>query len=204
MTALSEPPRLGEVVPKYLSGTRPGSSGGRFTYEDYCRLPVEGRYELVEGDIRMAPSPSVLHQEISIRLAARLLSWVDEHALGKVYLAPLDVVLDRRNVLQPDISYVSAERLAIIQEANIVGPPDLVVEILSSSDPDWDRVTKRAVYARHGVREYWLVDPVTKAVEVTRQQDGQLVTAAVYVAPAAFSSPLLPGLTVDLEALFRP
>ncbi|HHY93624.1 MAG TPA: Uma2 family endonuclease [Firmicutes bacterium] len=189
---------MGEAVVPY------GSPGGRLTYEDYCRMPSGNRYELLEGDIRMTPSPSVTHQEISKRLEIQLVNWIEGRGLGKVFHAPIDVILSHRNVVQPDVLYVCKERLGIIREANIKGAPDLVVEILSPSDEDWDRVTKRQVYARYGVREYWLVDPVGKSVEVAHWQDGELVTVQVYGEGATLTSSILPGLTIDVGPLFRP
>lgn len=173
------------------------------TYEDYCRMPSGNRYELVEGDIRMTPSPSVFHQRISRRIEKVLLEWVERHELGEVLHAPIDVVLSEHNVVQPDILYVARERLGIIKEANIQGAPDLVVEILSPSDAEWDRVTKRRVYARFGVREFWIVDPEGRNIEVCVFRDCELKTFQVYPPGTRLSSPLLNDFTLDVAEVFR-
>lgn len=173
------------------------------TYEDYCRMPSGNRYELVEGDIRMTPSPSVFHQRISRRIEKVLLEWVERHELGEVLHAPIDVVLSEHNVVQPDILYVARERLGIIKEANIQGAPDLVVEILSPSDAEWDRVTKRRVYARFGVREFWIVGPESRNIEVCVFRDCELKTFQVYPPGTRLSSPLLNDFTLDVAEVFR-
>lgn len=173
------------------------------TYEDYCRMPSGNRYELVEGDIRMTPSPSVFHQRISRRIEKVLLEWVERHELGEVLHAPIDVVLSEHNVVQPDILYVARERLGIIKEANIQGAPDLVVEILSPSTAEWDRVTKRRVYARFGVREFWIVDPEGRNIEVCVFRDCELKTFQVYPPGTRLSSPLLNDFTLDVAEVFR-
>ena len=188
---------LRETAPEYI----PNSI--RLTYEDYCRMPSGQRYELVEGGLRVVPSPSVAHQEISKRLERALLEWIEDRNLGKVYNAPIDVVLSEHDVVQPDILYVSQERLGIIKEANIQGAPDLVVEILSHSLAEWDRATKRRLYARYGVREYWLVDPEAKTIEVTANNGRELVTLQVYSSGTTLTSPLLPDFALDVDKLFQ-
>ncbi|MEW6227092.1 MAG: Uma2 family endonuclease, partial [Bacillota bacterium] len=123
---MTGPERTREATPEYIQPSP------RLTYDDYCRIPPgHQRYELIGGAIRVVPSPSVSHQELSGRLFMDLAGWVKDHGLGKVYDAPLDVVLSEYDVVQPDLLYVSRDRLSIIKEANIWGAPDLVVEILS-------------------------------------------------------------------------
>ncbi|MDI6893276.1 MAG: Uma2 family endonuclease [Bacillota bacterium] len=184
-----------QTTPEYLPGPR-------LTYEDYCRMPAGLRYELVEGDLRMTPSPSTIHQKISGRLERILREWVEGRQLGEVYDAPTDVVLSEHNVVQPDIFYISRERLGIIKEANIQGAPDLVVEILSPNSLEWDRVTKRHLYAKYGVREFWLVDPDGRTIEVAVLRGGELATLQVYPMGTTLASPLLRGLQVPLDQVF--
>lgn len=173
------------------------------TYDDYLRMPAGLRYEIVEGEPRMVPSPGVFHQEISKRLGRVLLEWIEGQDLGLVYNAPLDVILSEHNVVQPDLLYVSKERLGIIRKENIGGAPDLVVEILSPSTAGWDQSTKRRIYGLYGVRELWLVDPEGKSIEVAVWKEGSLITVAVYPAGSTLSSPLLPGFTMEVSRLFR-
>ena len=176
----------------------------RLTYEDYCRIPFGERYELVEGELRrMTPSPTVFHQKISGRIEKALREWVDEHNLGEVYDSPIDVVLSEHNVVQPDILYISRERLGIIKEACIRGAPDLVVEILSPSTVEWDRVIKRRIYSRYGVREFWIVDPEGRSIEVASHNGRELATVQVYPLGTTLVSPLLDGFELEIDGVFR-
>ncbi len=193
---MSKPDSTREVAPRYIAPSR------RLTYEDYCRLPSDQRYELMEGAIRVVPSPSVSHQEISKRIGTALISWIEGQRLGKVYHAPLDVVLDQHNVVQPDLLYVSRQRRGIITDPNIQGAPDLVVEIISPATADWDRGKKRALYARFGTRELWLVDPADRSIEVATLEDAKFRTTQVYHPGDTLASRLLPGFSLDVAGLF--
>lgn len=98
-----------ETAPQYIPPQL------HLTYEDYRRMPSGERYELVEGDLRkITPASSVLHQRVSGRIEKALRQWVDDHQLGEVYDAPVDVVLSEHNVVQPDILYVCEDRLGIV------------------------------------------------------------------------------------------
>lgn len=180
------------------------SQKARLTYEDYCLTPPGERYELIEGVLRkMTPAPSVFHQEISKRLERLLLEWVEDRGLGKVYDAPIDVVLSQHNVLQPDLIYISKERTEIIHKANIWGAPDLVVEILSPSTAELDQETKRQIYAAYGVRELWLVDPDNKSIEVATLDGHELATLEIYRPGSIMTTRLLPGFSLDVGMLFK-
>ena len=143
----------------------------RATYEDYLNTPDEVRYELLDGELVMVPSPGATHQRIVMRIAMALQPYVKRMELGEFFIAPFDVVLwdgDEANVVEPDLLFVSTARAGIITEANVQGAPDLVVEVLSPSTESRDRGYKRELYARHGVGEYWLVDPDARTVTVLR------------------------------------
>ena len=136
------------------------------TYADYAALPDDGhRYQLLEGELVMTPSPNAWHQDVSRELEFRLLAWVREHRLGEVYNAPLDVVMDDHNVLQPDLFFVSHARAGIRQGGRILGAPDLCVEILSPGTERIDRVRKLGLYARFGVTHSWIVDLAARSIE---------------------------------------
>ena len=182
----------------------------KFTYEDYKSLPESEtkRYELLGGELVMVPSPSTSHQRISRRLEFILQAFVEERGLGEVYDAPLDVVLgegEEREVVQPDILYISEGRSGIIAEEEIRGAPDLIIEIISPATAERDRTYKKTLYARHGVKEYWIVDPEAKMVEVyTLGERGfELIKAYKAEAEEVLSSPLLEGLEVVLKEVFR-
>lgn len=142
-------------------------------------MPDDGwRYEVIEGELRMNPAPSFWHQEASFNLSLELGNFVKRQRLGKVVTAPIDVKLgELANPVQPDILFIHKDRLDIIQERWIDGPPDLIVEILSPSNWIDDRRTKYRLYALSGVREYWIVDPDKRQIEVfvLRRGDYELI-----------------------------
>ena len=140
------------------------------TYEDYLQFPDDGkRHEIIEGDHYMTPAPRTKHQKISVNLATAVASFAKQHKLGLVLTAPCDVILSDENVVQPDLLFVSTARSALVTEDNIQGAPDLIVEILSESSRKKDEVTKRKLYERFGVREYWIVDPELEIVKIFKR-----------------------------------
>ena len=121
---------------------------------------------------------------------------------GWVFFSPTDVVLSEHDTVQPDLVFVSREREHIITDANIQGAPDLVVEILSPSTASRDWRDKLDLYERHGVAEYWLVDPVSEIVWVFQLVDGALVQVGMYSVGDTLTSPLLEGFVLDLGLMF--
>jgi len=111
------------------------------------------------------PSPNRWHQALVGKLYASLLQHVEQRDLGQVFVAPLDVVLAERVVLQPDVLFVSNERAAIVGEENVTGAPDLCVEVLSPGTERLDRTRKLDLYARHGVSHCWIVDVAARSIE---------------------------------------
>jgi Uma2 family endonuclease len=178
----------------------PGSL--RFTYEDYVRLDDDRRYEVIDGELFVTPAPTPYHQIVGKRLGFLLDAHVQAGRLGEVFLAPCDLVLSEFDVLQPDIFFVAEERRAIIGERYISEAPDLVVEVLSHSTADRDRVTKAARYGKFGVKEMWIADPVTKTIEVLVNRETGLRRQALYRADDVLVSPLLPGLEIPLARIF--
>src|SRR5437879_10728410 len=150
------------------AGTRYSVETGRsgLTYEDYCALPDDGlRYEIVDGMLFAEPSPRRAHQEAVGNLFAILHGYVRAHDLGKVYVAPFDVILDPRTTVVPDLVFVVRDRLGIVAERGVEGAPDLLVEVLSPGTARRARVRKLNAYARHSVRHYWLADPAAQKAE---------------------------------------
>ena len=177
----------------------------KFTYQDYLQTPEDQRYELLDGELIMAPAPNLEHQRIDTRLGWRLAQFVEQRNLGEVFFAPCDVVLSDMNVVQPDLLFVSHERAhLLLGGANVHGAPDLVVEILSPSTAGRDREIKHDLYAKHGVKEYWLVDPDARTVTVLRLTEGAFEVEAIYGEGQAMTSPTLAGFTADLNEIFGP
>lgn len=145
-----------------------------WTYEDYYRLNDGKRYEVIEGElIEMAPAPNFRHQRISKYLFSKLDFFITKRGLGLVQYAPLDVKLDNTNTVQPDIIYISKQNYSVIDERGVFGSPDLLVEILSPSNTDHDTKRKYKLYERFGVKEYWIVDPKKREVEVYTLKEDQ-------------------------------
>ena len=178
----------------------------KLTYEDYRNAPESERerYELFEGELVMVPSPSFKHQLILGNLVDLLRKFVSENDLGMVLFAPLDVILSDDTVLQPDMLFVAKERASIAVKEGIRGAPDLVIEILSEATAKRDRTYKKALYARYGVKEYWLADPDTKTIEVLALHKQGFEQVAVYTREEnpLLRSPLLPNLSIDLSEVF--
>jgi Uma2 family endonuclease len=174
----------------------------RLTYEDYCLLPNDGkRYEIIDGELFVTPSPLRQHQKVLANLLYYLTEFVKRRDLGEVYPAPLDVVFSEYDVVEPDILYVSRARASVMTEKNIQGAPDLVVEVLSPSTAQIDRTTKLKLYGRYGVAEYWVIDSMACSVEVYRLVPGGFELAAQLDSSQSLTSPLFPGLSLPLARL---
>ena len=174
----------------------------KFTYQDYLNTPDDKRYELLDGELVMTPAPLTAHQRVDMRLGSLLHTFVDEEDLGEVFPAPTDVVLSDTDVVQPDLLFVSKERARIITDENIRGAPDLVVEILSPSTAERDRTFKRALYARHAVKEYWLVDPETRAIMILLLGGDGFETVGTYGEGGTLVSPTIPGFRLNVAEVF--
>lgn len=174
-----------------------------WTYEDYVRLTDEGEYfEIIDGEAFVNPQPTLWHQLASKNLEFLLETHIRASNVG-VMVHTVDVVFAEDCVLQPDIIVVLNENLNRMRKAGIFGAPDFVIEILSPSTASRDRRKKLAVYARHGVREYWLVDPEKRRIEVFVPEAGTLVRKASHEAGEARSLAVLPGFSAPLAEVFR-
>ena len=172
------------------------------TYEDYCATPDDKRYELLNGDLMMVPAPNMKHQRVLGTLYMELRRFTQEHGLGEVYVAPCDVVLSDTDVVQPDLLFISRAREHTITDENVRGAPDLVIEILSPSTAERDVGYKHDLYGRHGVLEYWIVNPMAETVAVHRQRDGRLELADTFSRRDTLRTALLEGLQLELDDIF--
>jgi Uma2 family endonuclease len=175
----------------------------RLTYRDLQQIPQDrNRYELIEGELFVSPSPNIEHQRKAFRLSRILAEHVEQQDLGEVFIAPCDVLLDDSTVLEPDIVFVSKARQSVVTAACIQGPPDLVVEVLSDSSRTIDRFVKRDRYAEFGVPEYWLLDPFEPRLEVLRLEAGKYrVVGAFGPADTLNASPTFPDLRIPMSTL---
>ena len=177
----------------------------KFTYEDLQLIPPDrNRYEIIDGELLVSPSPDTLHQTILLNLAGELRLHVRKHRLGRVFVALYDVVFSSSTVLEPDVMFVSHARLNIIGKKNLSSAPDLAVEVLSESTAQVDREVKSKQYARHGVPELWLIDPESQMVEMFRLEQGEYELATRLTFGQALISSLFPGWTLPVASLWEP
>ena len=174
----------------------------RLTYQDYADLEGDERYELLDGRLVPVPARNTAHQAASIRLMSEMYFFIEENGLGRLYPAPFDVLFTNFDVVQPDLLFISGDRKHAITPDNVQGAPDMVVEILSPATSRMDWHDKRELYARHGVREYWIVDPANRTVSVLQLRDGVLEITQTCTEGDAADSAVLEGFSVSLAELF--
>ncbi len=192
------------VTAKYAAQTVQLPTQGVWTYDDYARLPDDGkRYEVIRGELYMSAAPRPLHQRVITRLSFFLEGFLENSALGTAYVAPIDVILPQKlgDPVQPDIVVVRREHIHIIDELNIRGAPDLLVEVLSPSNPAHDRSLKYDLYAEAGVLEYWIVAPRQRTVEIHLLRDGAYELAGQWGAGEVARSELLDGFAVSVDEI---
>ena len=149
----------------------------KWTYNDYLNLEDEKRFEIIGGRlIMMSPAPETNHQLISARLGFSFIRFVEPNGLGYILYAPTDVILDAENVVQPDILFIAKDNKHIIKKRGVFGAPELVVEILSPSTQYKDVFEKKNLYERFRVKEYWMVNPYMKSIEVLSLNENGVYT----------------------------
>lgn len=161
-------------------------------------------YELLNGQLVKKSAPKPLHQQVSRRIVKALEQFLEGKTLGAFFYAPVDVFLDERNAVQPDICFITTERAFLIDlDEGIMGAPDLIIEILSPGSVRYDRGMKKDVYEQFAVKEYWIVDPNNRSVEVYAMRENAFVTHGVYEAGDKAGSALLSGFELDMDTLFQ-
>jgi Uma2 family endonuclease len=173
------------------------------TYDDYARLtpPDSGNYELHNGKIIFMPSPIDLHQETSGALHAHLYFHVLNNKLGKVFAAPMDTIFTQNDTIQPDILFVSNERLHII-DRQIKGAPDLVVEILSDGNTSKEMSYKKHIYESTGVKEYWLVNLNKRILTQYENIEGEFTVKHILTTKDILHSIVITGFELKLGDIF--
>jgi Uma2 family endonuclease len=184
-------------------------SDTRLTYDNLFDFPDDGkRRELIDGELFVTPSPNLRHQELIGRLHIAIATYLASRpGRGRVFLSPLDVVFSRYDVVEPDLLFVAGDQLEILTPANVQGSPALVVEILSPGTRKRDEQTKRRLFSRNVVREYWIVDPESDLIKVSRRAaDGSFPRVVELSAEDGdeLTSPLLPEFSLALSEFFAP
>lgn len=173
-----------------------------WTYDDLARLPDDGkRYEILDGDLVVSPSPTRSHHDALKRIAWVFDQRLDARGIALVFFTSFDAILSPQRVLVPDLMIVRRERASIVRERGVEGAPDLVLEVMSSR-PALDRVRKFGIYAKAGVAEYWLVDPVGETIEVYFLVEGEYQLAGYYGRGEVAQSVLF-DVDVPLRDVFR-
>ena len=176
-----------------------------YTYEDYLQIPEDPSYhcEVLEGVLVKEPSPAVAHQRVSRELLYQLKTFFDDFDPGgELFCAPLDVTLTQRNVLQPDLLFVSSKQRNIIQPERISGPCELIVEITSPGNRRKDRLQKMDIYRKAGIRHFWLADPEECTLEAFQLKDVDYFLVATGGSRDTFTHPSFTGLSLDLHKVF--
>lgn len=175
------------------------SHGSKLTYEDYVSLPDDGRrYEILDGDLVVRPSPRLDHQRVAQELFVALREWSLRHRLGTAFVVPCDVILDDTTIVVPDLVFVSSSRAAIMTARAIEGAPDLIVEVLSESTERRDRGAKMKLYARYGVERYWIADSDARTLEVYALGEGGYTQLGTYRDDAIVPCDVPAGLELRL------
>jgi Uma2 family endonuclease len=174
--------------------------GLKWTYDDYAQLPDDGRrHEIIGGEHFVNPSPCTLHQHVSKQLQYQLYTKIELAGLGVLFDAPMDVQLSEHDIVQPDLVIILNENVRKITPTKIKVAPHLVVEILSPSNMEYDRTTKRELYERFGVKEYWVVDPFEQ------QEDQWVLRDEKYVLmprSKVLTLSIADGIEVDLDTVW--
>lgn len=174
-----------------------------WTYEDLLALPDDGRrYEIIEGVLYEMPAPNTDHAQLIMNLIELVFSPVVRALGGRLFTAPVDVFLRGASPIQPDLLVLLPQQLRLISKRGIEGPPALIVEILSPGNPEHDLVTKRLLYARAGVAEYWIVSLEAALIEVLALEGDHYRTHARFTGADVLTSPVLPTLASPAGAIF--
>jgi Uma2 family endonuclease len=175
-----------------------------YTYDDYLNFPDDGkRYQIIHGELFVTPAPSSDHQSCIVVLVALLYAHVSRHQLGRVFVAPYDVLFKKDSVVQPDLLYIARAHENRIKKTHLEGAPDLVVEALSPRTTTLDRTKKRDLYAENRVPHYWIFDPRKKTIEVYRLSRKEYRLEEKVEGDATFTPRLFPGLQIPLSEVFR-
>jgi len=183
----------------------PIPEAAKITYEEYKLIGdlADKRYEVIGGRLIMTPAPIPYHQRISRKLERILEDFVIENDLGEVLHAPCDVVLSETDVVQPDIFFIAKDKTHIITETHINGAPDLIIEILSPTFSSKDTVIKKRLYLKNKIKEYWIVDPLEKEIQIWHIKGNFYKLIGSYKEENnVVSSELLLGLKFNLKEVF--
>ncbi|HEY8931321.1 MAG TPA: Uma2 family endonuclease [Mucilaginibacter sp.] len=175
----------------------------KYTVDDYMLLEEGAPFQLINYELVMSPSPNSLHQAISSKLSHLIISFLNSEQREGYVAISMDVVFDEGNVFQPDVLYVSEERIDEIVKDKIEGTPDLAIEILSPSNAYHDLRVKREIYEKYGLKEYIIIDPISQNAVLYTLENGVYVLHKTAQKNEVLYSVILDGLGFDLSYLFK-
>jgi len=175
----------------------------KYTVKDYDLLEEGAPFQLINFDLVMSPSPLAVHQQILFDLSEIVVLYNISSRKGQWMYAPMDVKFDDGNVLQPDILYIAEERKAELIKDRVEGAPDLIIEILSPSNAYYDLRQKKELYEKYGVKEYIIIDPIAQNADLYILKDSVYQLHQKAQKTEQLNSVLLPGLTIDLQKIFK-
>ncbi len=177
----------------------------KWTYEDYLQLDEGIVFEIIDGEQIVTPAPNWQHQDISEKLEFLMEQYIRQKQSGKLFHAPVDVVLAENNVVQPDILFISQQNLHILQKEHsaIMGAPDLVIEIVSFSSFYRDLHEKKELYEKFHIPEYWIIEPASKTIEVLTMENSKYKLYSLAAGKGQVKSKLLEGFSVDVAAIME-
>jgi Uma2 family endonuclease len=176
-------------------------SNKRMTAAEFSQLPETNQpTELIGGMLIVSPCPTPIHQRLAGRFVIRINQLLPN---GEIFFAPIGVYFDNKNILEPDIVWVSDNDKCVIGDKYLEGAPELIIEIFSPGTQRYDRREKYELYERFGVREYWMADPVGQFVEVCVWANGTYKRQGVYGPDESFESPVLRGKLIELKGIFK-
>lgn len=200
--------RRSDMSEAFETGPGPRYAGMRMTADEYEKLSEDGyRYEVIDGVVVMAPSPSYGHQSVASQIEWQIMTYLSKHPVGRV-VHEIDINFDRTHVYRPDLVFLSTARFPRPTDRVRVAP-DMILEVLSPATRALDLNTKREDYERFGVTEYWIVDPAAQSLtflRLTERGKGALATLGyqpVAARGSKFKSEAIPGFTLDIAAVKR-
>ena len=173
----------------------------KWTVADYLQLGEDFRYQLINGELIMSPAPNPYHQKVSSNLHVILKNYAMK-IKGESYYSPIDIYLNDYNVYQPDLILLTEASLQNISNRGIEGAPELVVEILSPSNSHFDRYQKKETYQKFGVKEYWMIDPNNKSIEILNFKRDKEHPVFYQIEKGEIKSLLFEDLIFELSTIF--
>jgi Uma2 family endonuclease len=176
----------------------------KYTVADYMLLEEGAPFQLINNELVMSPSPNPLHQQVAFELSEIIVLYhIKNGRKGQWLYAPMDVHFDEGNVLQPDIFFIAEDRMAAVITDRIKGAPDLIIEILSPSNAYYDLKQKRDIYEKYGVKEYIIVDPIARDLQLFVLKDGVYYLHQKAQLHETLNSVLLAGFSIEAGKIFR-